>query len=315
MLQQTQVDTVIPFYDRFLKVFPSVDTLARASLEEVLKVWENMGYYARARHLHAAARLIMDRFGGRFPNTKTDMLSLPGIGSYTAGAILSIAFGQPAAAPDSNIMRVLSRLYALQEPVNTHYFRETLVTLAENMVPKKKPGDFNQALMDLGAPLCRPKNPYCKRCRLDDLCLARLQGIENNVPMMLKKRPLPHRNATAAVLRKGKKVLFVQRPSKGLLGGLWAFPGGFTEPEETLQASLVRHVLKGVGLTIDVGKELASVDHAYTHFRVTTHAFICRPVNGAGPVQGVDRWRWLDAGEIREVAFSKMDRRILELIL
>jgi A/G-specific adenine glycosylase len=315
MLQQTQAETVIPFYHRFLQAFPSLDALARASLDEVLKVWENMGYYARARNLHAASRQVVERFGGRFPSTMQEMLSLPGIGSYTAGAILSIAFGKPVAAVDGNITRVLARMYALKDPVNLPFAKGQIHTLADSLVPKKNAGDFNQALMDLGATLCRPKNPGCEHCPVEGLCLARKERSEQTLPVKSKRGPLPHRNATAAIIRKGGKLLVVQRPEKGLLGGLWKFPGGLTESGETLEASLTRRVMEEVGIAIRVGDALAKVSHAYTHFRLTAHAFSCRPVNGSRPSSGCTGWRWMNENEIRDAAFSKADRKIMAALM
>jgi A/G-specific adenine glycosylase len=314
MLQQTQVETVIPFYRRFMKAFPTIRDLANSSSADVLKIWENMGYYARARNLRAAARDVVARFDGKFPVTREAILSLPGIGPYTAGAIMSIAFGKPETAVDGNVCRVFSRLFAIEEPVDKPSARKLIKDIAQDLLPAGKAGDFNQALMDLGATLCIPKGPSCGRCPVADLCMARSKGLQNMLPAKSKKRTQPHKEAAAAVIRRGGKLLVVQRPEKGLLGGLWKLPGGFRVDGEGLHPGLARHVREEVGIEIGIGEEVASVDHVYTHFRVTIHAFRCHPLNGARPARNRAGWRWMDEEEISRAAFSKADRKILSTV-
>jgi len=314
MLQQTQVDTVIPYYRRFLKAFPTVKALSGASLEEVLKVWENLGYYSRARNLHAAARAIVERFNGTFPRKREEILSLPGIGPYTSAAILSMAFGVSVPAVDGNVRRVIARLFALQDAPDRPGMQKKIETLAAALLPPHRAGDFNQALMDLGAMICLPKAPRCDRCPVQDLCLAKAKGLQDRLPLRALRRPLPRRDMTAAVIMKGKRFLMVRRPGKGLLGGLWKFPGGMREEGESLDASLKRIVRMETGFSVQTGKKLAKVDHAYSHFRVTLHASRCSILSGARRGSGNAESRWIRASEMDDLAFSKVDRELIRLI-
>jgi A/G-specific adenine glycosylase len=308
MLQQTRVDTVIPYYQRFLERFPTVEILARATLGDVLKLWENLGYYARVRNLHKAAGEIAARFGGRIPERLEEIIRLPGIGRYTAGAILSIAFAQAVPAVDGNVRRVISRLHAIEESVDNDEVRERIEGLVRTLVPTRDPGHFNQALMELGAVCCTPKSPACAVCPLQEDCLAQLQGLAHRLPVRGKKKSVPHREVVAAVIRDGEgRLLLVQRPPEGLLGSLWKFPGGILNPLEGREEGLERIVRDELGIGIGVGAPLASVNHAYTHFRITLTAFSCTLAEGspAGPP-----WRWADADEIERLPFSRADRRI-----
>jgi A/G-specific adenine glycosylase len=308
MLQQTRVDTVAPYYIRFIDKFPTVELLSRAPLGDVLKIWENLGYYARARNLHKAAGEIAARFGGRIPEQLEEILRLPGIGRYTAGAILSIAFGQAVPAVDGNVRRVISRLHAIEGSIDDEGVRERIEALVTTLVPKRDPGRFNQALMELGAVCCTPKSPSCPVCPLQEDCRARLRGVVHRLPVRGKKRSIPHREVVAAVIRDEKgQLLLVQRPAAGLLGSLWKFPGGILDPTEGREEGLERIVRDELGIGIGVGARLASVDHVYTHFRITLTAFSCTLREGSpeGP-----SWRWADADEIEGLPFSKADRRI-----
>jgi A/G-specific adenine glycosylase len=314
MLQQTQVDTVIPYYRRFLKAFPTVKALAGASLDDVLKMWENLGYYSRARNLHAAACVIVERFGGKFPATFGEILSLPGIGPYTAGAILSIAYGEPVAAVDGNVRRVIARLFALKDSLDGPRVQKRIERLAGGLLPEGRAGDFNQALMDLGATICIPKGPRCDHCPVNILCRAKAKGIQDSIPRAAKRKPLPHKDMTAAVINRGKNILVVRRPGKGLLGGLWKFPGGLREKEETLNTGLRRDVREETGFSVRTGEALAKVDHAYTHFRVTLHAFRCTIRKEMPRRPGSTETRWIGVAELRTLAFSKADRELIKLV-
>lgn len=315
MLQQTQVETVIPYYHRFLERFPTVEALAEASLDEVLKAWEGMGYYARARNLHAAAQAVVDRFDGQVPNTWGDLTGLPGVGPYTAGAILSIAFRRQVAAVDGNVRRVLSRLFAIEEPIDQGPIQRKLRELADELVPADKPGRFNQALMDLGATVCKPKRPACLICPINDLCAANQKGLQNVLPVTTKRKPTPHYDVTAGVIWNGEgRVLIAQRPTNGLLGGLWEFPGGKQEPGESLRACLQREIREELGIEITVGEHITSVDHAYTHFRITLHAFHCQHEAGEPRALECEGWCWVSLDELEDFAFPKVDREIIQVL-
>jgi A/G-specific adenine glycosylase len=308
MLQQTRVETVVPYFLRFLARFPNAETLARAPLGEVLKVWENLGYYTRARNLHKAAGEIVERFGGRIPADLEEILRLPGIGRYTAGAILSIAFGRDVPAIDGNVRRVISRLFAVEESVDDAATRKRIEELVGTLVPKRDPGRFNQALMELGAVCCTPKTPACPACPLQDDCRARVQGLAHRLPVRGKKKAIPHREVVSAVIRDGNgRLLIVQRPARGLLGSLWKFPGGILNPEEPPEEGLARIAREELGIEIGVGSPLAAVKHAYTHFRITLTAFSCTLREG---IPTGSPWRWAGTGELEELPFSKADRRI-----
>jgi len=315
MLQQTRVDTVIPYYERFLKQFPDVLTLARAPLQDVLKAWENLGYYSRARHLHKSAKLIAGRFGGRIPDTLEDILTLPGIGTYTAGAILSIAYGRAVPAVDGNVRRILSRVFAVGNPINDPVEQRHFFERAVTLVPEKRAGDFNQALMDLGATICRTKNPACGACPLAAMCLAHCLGLQDRLPVSRKPPAIPHRQAVAAVLRNREgRLLIVQRPASGLLASLWKLPGGFLKNNENPQAGLRRLVGEELGLVIRVGKKIASADHAYTHFRATLQVYEGFRFNGKPAARGCQDWRWASGTVLKKLPLSKIDRMAVNLI-
>jgi A/G-specific adenine glycosylase len=312
MLQQTQVETVIPYYRRFLEKFPTVETLAVAEPGEVIKSWENLGYYARVRNLHLAARRIAERFGGRIPDEMEEILRLPGVGRYTAGAILSIAYGRPVPAVDGNVRRVVSRLFAVLDSIDDPKVQQQIDEQVGLLVPKRDPGRFNQSLMELGALCCTPKSPACPACPLQGLCRARSLGIEGRLPLRREKKTIRHREVVAAViLDEAGRILVVQRPEKGLLGALWKFPGGFLMPREPAEEGLGRTVRDELAIGIGVGSLLATVSHAYTHFRITLRAYAGFIEEGrpAGPA-----WQWADAAQLEALPFSRADRRIARLV-
>lgn len=312
MLQQTRVDTVIPFYNRFLEAFPSVEVLAESPEQAVLKAWENMGYYSRARNLHAAAKAIVAVFGGRIPSTRKELSSLAGIGAYTTGAILSMAYGQSVPAVDGNVRRVLSRLFGIREPIDQPKVKGTLEELAATLVPEQRPGDFNQALMDLGATICRSADPLCASCPLMTHCQAHRLNIQDTIPLTAKRPAIPHREAVAAIIRnRDGRLLVVQRPAEGLLASFWRFPGGFIEQTGgSAAASLERRVKEELGVEFRTGRHLTSADHQYTHFRVTLHAYLGRIVKGSPHPLGCAAWCWVSAEELQNLPFSKVDRII-----
>jgi A/G-specific adenine glycosylase len=312
MLQQTQVDTVIPFYHRFLSRFPTVESLAEASLQEVLKAWENMGYYARARHLHMAAREIAGSMDGRVPGTYEELIGLPGIGSYTASAILSFAFGERRPAVDGNMRRVVCRLFSIQDSVDQPKTKKRILNLATDMISSADPASFNHAVMDLGATVCTPRNPSCPVCPVQDSCLAFEQGNQEALPVTRKKKPIPHKHMLAGIMADGQgRLLIIQRPNRGLLGGLWKFPGGLKGSEETLEQGLIRRVREELGIEIEVQEALASVEHAYTHFRITLHAFRCQWRSGKPRVLDCQNYQWSSPKDFSSLPFSKADRKII----
>jgi A/G-specific adenine glycosylase len=314
MLQQTQVKTVELYYGRFVDRFPSVEELACAAPDEVMKLWEGLGYYGRARHLHRAAREVVERFDGSIPDTLEDLLSLPGIGRYTAGAILSIAFEKPEAVLDGNVIRVLSRMFHITDDVRKGSTLRRLWSLSEGLLPKRRIRDYNQALMELGALVCRSRNPACPDCPVWAMCEAFRLSLQRELPVKSPRKPVPHHEVTAGIIWRDDRLLITRRPPKGLLGGLWEFPGGKLEPGENLEGCLKREIREELGIAIEVGALLTSVEHAYTHFRITLHAFECRYRGGRIRLIGIDDYRWILPGELDEFALPAADHKIIALL-
>jgi A/G-specific adenine glycosylase len=285
MLQQTRVDVVTPYFERWLVRFPSLDDLARAEPDEVLKQWEGLGYYSRARHLHGAARIIRERLAGALPRNVDSLRALPGIGEYTAGAIASIAYGHPVAAVDGNVRRVLSRFFDVAAPtaaaVRTH---------AQELVDRDRPGDFNQALMELGATVCAPRNPNCPACPVNDACHSFTRGTVALRPGVKSKRSLPTDRVNTLVVLRGHEVLIARRPPRGLLANLWEFP------ESTALPARVRL--------------LGEVGQVFTHKRIVYTAYLAKTARRKRRGEC-----WVALAELRDYPMSRAQRRIQALIL
>ena len=313
MLQQTQVKTVIPYYHRWLDRFGDIKALAAADLQDVLKVWQGLGYYARARNLHKAAGEVVSKHNGIFPDRFEDVLALPGIGRSTAGGILSAAFNQPIPILDGNVKRVLARLVAL--PVPPAKALGDLWQLSETLLDTQQPRNFNQALMDLGATLCTPKNPACLLCPWRTSCAAYNLEKQSEIPMRETRSPIPHKQIGVAVIwNDERQILIDRRRPEGLLGGLWEFPGGKIEPGETVEACVRREIQEELGIEVTVGDRLITVEHAYTHFRVTLYVHHCQYVSGEPRPIECDEIRWVSVDELDEYPFPKANTRIIEAI-
>jgi A/G-specific adenine glycosylase len=315
MLQQTRVEVVVAYYERFLARFPSLESLATAPLDDVLKAWEGLGYYARARNLHAAARQVVQELGGHLPATPEALLLLPGVGRYTAAAIASIAFGHDTVALDGNLHRVLCRLFAIDDDPGRPKTQRQLENLACAMLPPGRASDFNQALMDLGAIVCTPAHPHCLICPLLDLCQARQQGLQNDLPIRGTRTQCPHRDVTAGVIWDGNgHMLITQRPVDGMLGGLWEFPGGKRLPGEALPTCLHREIGEELGIEIQVGKLLCTIEHSFTHFQMTLYAFDCLWLGGKPQCLGCADLRWVSVDELGAFAFPVADQKIIAFL-
>ena len=310
MLQQTRVETVIPYYERFLARFPTVRDLAAADLDQVLALWSGLGYYRRARGLHLCAREVTERHGGVFPSEAPALRSLPGVGAYTAGAVASIAFDRREPLVDGNVARVLARIEAIDEDIRSTAGVRRLWETAARLVPADHPGRFNQALMELGATVCTPRSPRCGDCPVDGLCAARAEGREEELPVIAPKRDVPVVPAVAAVVRAGQRVLLARRAEGGLFGGLWEPP--MVEAASLAEARALLGSL-GVGPEVDL-REVGRVRHILTHRRMevtVTHAEVraawrCR-AKLAGPYE---KAAWLDPTAL-EVGISKLARKVL----
>jgi len=316
MLQQTRVDTVIPYFEKWMRLFPNVTSLANASEQEVLNAWEGLGYYSRARNLHKAAKVIAEKFNGQLPRDLTDLRSLPGIGRYTVGAIASMAFGMDEPTLDGNLRRVFSRLFDVDEFADSPVGEKILWELAAQNLPKGQAGDYNQALMDLGATICLPKNPRCLLCPLMEICEARKNGAQELRPVLKPKKSVPHYTHAAAVILQRGRVLLAQRPPDGLLGGMWEFPNGRVNADpakELTKAINAAYSLKArIERSRNVKKkeEMGVIQHAYTHFKVTVHAFRCELVS----IPKNKNLKWIKLTDLDDYPMGKVDRQIAHLV-
>ncbi|NLF32230.1 MAG: A/G-specific adenine glycosylase [Planctomycetes bacterium] len=312
MLQQTQVATVEPYYGRFLAAFPTVEALAAAEPDAVLKQWEGLGYYRRAKNLHKAAGVVVAELEGRLPRTAAGWRALPGIGRYTAAAIASIAFGEAAAVLDGNVKRVLARTLAIRESIDLPATEAELWQAAEAMVTAHRPGDVNQAMMELGARVCTPRAPQCLTCCVRNVCDAAAAGLQEVLPVRTKKSATPHYEVVAAAIRRHNRYLMGRRPDDAMLGGLWEFPGGKLADGETHAEGLRRELLEETGLTVEVGPRLATVEHAYTHFSITLHLYLCNAPDGQPHPHWHTRLRWVCPCEFDDFAMPGATRKLLE---
>jgi len=311
MLQQTQVATVIPYYQKFLKSFPTLRHLAKANLSKVLKVWEGLGYYSRARNLHRASQILLNHFHGKTPDTLKDLLSLPGIGRSTAGAILSFAFDKEAPILDGNAKRVLSRLFAVLGSPGGRKTEQLFWEISESLIPKGYSNPFNQALMDLGSIICTPKGPRCPLCPLHHFCKARASGDPEKYPTKKSQRAIPHVESVSAVIKKKGKVLLNQRPPVGLLGGLWGFPNWRIEEKRgtRLRLRLRNCIKKEMGMNVKVKEPMGIFHQTYSHFKLTLHVYYCVAMGKN------KKGRWVAVGNLHLLPMSRIHRRIAESIL
>lgn len=315
MLQQTRVETVIPYFERWIRLFPDVRALARASERDVLKGWEGLGYYSRARNLHKAAKIVVEEYNGEIPRDLDELRRLPGIGRYTASAIASIAFHMDVPALDGNIKRVYARLFDIVEPVDSKEGERILWNLAEEHLPEGNAGDYNQALMDLGALICIPKNPRCLICPVREFCRARQNGTQEARPVKNPKKDVPHYVHAAGVIIRRGRVLLARRPSNGLLGGMWEFPNGRVngDPAKGLAKALKTGYKLRLRLKPEKGRStpaLGLVQHGYTHFSVTVHVFHCELISMSDDTN----LEWIPLKELEDYPMGKIDRRIARRI-
>lgn len=317
LLQQTRVETVIPYYHRFLEAFPTPAALATASLEAVLKLWEGLGYYARARNLHRAAAEVVSRHGGQVPRAFAEVLALPGVGRSTAGSILCFAHGQAHPVLDGNVQRVLLRVLGVPRDPTDPAVRRWLWSTADILVRgAARPGDYNQGLLDLGATVCTPRGPRCADCPVASWCTARRQGQVEVIPVRRPRGPLPHQVVAVALItrRRDGRILVQQRPAEGLLGGLWELPGGKQAPEEALDETVRRELREELGVRVQVGARFVQVAHAYSHFRVTLHAFHVRLAGGRPRPLAARALRWVSREELAQLPIPKATQKVLDAL-
>lgn len=308
LLQRTRVVSGTPYYERFLERFPDVGSLAAAPEEEVLRAWEGLGFYRRARNLHAAAKAVVRDHGGRIPSDAATLAALPGIGPYTAGAVASIAFDQPVPAVDGNVTRVLSRLFRIESDVTRPAGRGLIEDAARRLVPAERPGAFNQALMELGATVCTPRRPSCEVCPLGDMCLGRKAGLQATLPRTPRARAPKAVDVAFAFIRVRGRTLLVRRPESELLGGLWSLPGGEVEPGSKGSAVLRGLVASQTGLRVDVREEVARLSHTFSHRRWSGPVVRCVTVGPATPARAA---RWVGDDEAARLPLVPSHRKIL----
>lgn len=307
MLQQTQVARVVEYYHRFLNELPDVRALADANEEKVLKLWEGLGYYSRARNLHRAAKRMVERYGGVVPSTYDELLELPGFGTYTAAAVSSIAFGEQRAVIDGNVTRVVARLRASDIGDDLPRQSAVVAEFVAAMIPVDRPGDFNQAMMELGATVCRPKNPNCGMCPVSAFCDAFGTGRTSGYPLK-KVRPLrPTIEEAAILLENGNHLLLHRRTGEKLLGGLWEFPASPLEPGETPETAAMRLLADRFGIDRPTIVPVADLTHVFTHFIQKLRLFSCRAQASHLPPE----CRWADEADIARLPLTRMARKIL----
>ncbi len=308
MLQQTRADQALPYYLRFQKKFPSLRKLAEAPLQDVLKLWEGLGYYARARNAHQAAQFIVRERNGRFPDTLDGLRSLPGVGPYTAAAVGSLAYGLDAAVVDGNVIRVVTRIFALAD-------RKNVQGLVDRLLPSGRAGPFNEAMMELGAVVCLPRKPLCLLCPLNKVCRAVAEGNPEKYPVKSAATKIPHKEVGAGVIINDRReILLAQRPVNGMLGGLWEFPGGTRERGETMPQCIARELDEELGIRARVGPHILAVKHAFSHFTMNLHAYWVRVASGRPRAIQCDAVKWVPARRLREYPFPRADLKILDKV-
>jgi len=314
MLQQTQVKTVIPYYERWIKTLPTIDKLANAPEQRILKLWEGLGYYTRAKNLKKSAKMISKEMNGKLPNTVKNLQNLPGIGRYTAGAISSIAFGLKAPVLDGNVKRVLSRLFCINKNGTTSSFENCLWEKAENLLPFRRPGDFNQALMELGATVCIPGSPICQQCPLRTICKAFLKNKVNEFPPSKKIKSSKKIEVSAGIIIKNKKVYIQQRLKNSLMGGLWEFPGGKREQGESSEECLKREIKEELRVNVASLNKVMTIKHTYTQFRVTLTVFNCKLQKKQIRPDGCEQWKWVSLSNLKKYPFPAANVKIVKYL-
>lgn len=310
MLQQTRVETVIPYFDRWMDWFPDPVALAAAAEDRVLKAWEGLGYYARARNLHQAAREVVTQYGGTVPDDPDAFARLPGVGPYISGAVQSIAYDRVAPAVDGNVLRVLSRWFNLDDDVGQPATRRKVAGMVQELIPGDAAGDFNQALMELGALICIPGQPRCEQCPVTQWCAARRAGRERGLPVKAGRAAPRPVAMVAAVLAEGDRVLLCRRPGRGLLAGMWEFPSAELAADAKASAAAVRLLLERCGVAAAAERMLHPVEHVFTHRHWRLQPVLCRLTPASPRPRDRAELRWLSPGEFAEVALPAVFRKV-----
>ena len=314
MLQQTQVKKVLEYYQKFVGRFPNVESLAEAGLQDLLKTWEGLGYYARVRNLQKAAQVVVADLKGEIPADYAAFRQLPGVGEYIAAAVQSIAFNAPYAVVDGNVKRVLARVFLIETPINQSASIKIFQEKADLLLEHTVPGIFNQAMMELGARVCRPKSPTCIVCPVNTVCRAFQTARQEEFPVRRKSKPRPEYHIVAGVIHKGDRILITQRKPEGLLGGLWEFPGGKIQVKETPERACVRAIREETNLLVEPTEYLTRVKHAYTHFKIVMDVFHCNYQSGEVVLNEAIDYRWITADQIDQYPFPRSNHKFIPLL-
>ncbi len=309
MLQQTRVETVIPYFKRFLEHFSDVHALAAAELDAVLKLWEGLGYYSRARKMHECANAVVKDWNGAFPKTAAELTKLPGIGTYTSAAIASIAFGEAIPVVDGNVLRVASRYWALTDDIAKPAARDAIARRLQPAIASSgDPSAFNQGMMELGATICTPRSPSCLICPLAGTCRALAQALVEELPVKSKRKAIPEYPVEVAWIEDDGRVLVQQRGSTGMLAGLWEFPGGRVDEED-----VTTRLKRELGIEVEVDDEAVfSVTQTYSHFRIHVSLYRARLITGEPrAIEGLQDVRWVETVALDQLAFGLAARKVI----
>jgi A/G-specific adenine glycosylase len=314
MLQQTQVETVIPYYQRFIKRFNSVEQLAKSSQEAVLKVWEGLGYYTRARNLHRAAISIVENFNSALPSIREELMKLPGFGPYTTHAVLSLAFNQSYGVVDGNVKRVLSRLYAIEDDIRDLKTQRRIQELMDSLLPSKYPGEFNEAVMELGATICTLKSPLCSACPISGDCMARKNNLESLLPYRSKKATIPTNRSLACIVTHQDLFLVVKRPQHKMLAGLWEFPVLEIKNGYSVSDIDKSTILNQFNLKTSILQSWPAISHTYTHFHLKLYSKLFEADSSDFQSDFYDDYQWMGIDKIRKLPLHKAMWKVLNEI-
>ena len=316
MAQQTQIATVLPYFNRWMNQFPTIKDVARADIDIILKAWEGLGYYSRARNLHKTCQRITDTYDGIIPNDYDTLCSLPGIGPYIASAIVSIAYDVPIAVVDGNVLRVFTRFWNIDDDIRRPATKRLIQDkLTDPISVSRSPSCFNQGMMELGATVCTAKTPHCAACPLQPSCQAYRRDRVDQLPFKSPAKQVPHHNIGIGIIWKNRKILIAKRPLDQMLGGLWEFPGGKQEDNESIEQTVYREIKEETRLDVLIISPLCSVKHAFSHFKITLHVYSCQYISGKAHPNSSTELKWVDPKELTRYAFPTANKKIISAIL
>lgn len=307
MAQQTQISTLLPYYEKFISKFPTVKELASADYEEVLKAWEGLGYYSRAKNLHTAAKEVMENYGGKIPETKEELQKLKGFGPYISSAVASIAFQEAVPVVDGNVLRVVARFFGLKDDISTIQTRKSFEKILEEVIPKKEARNFNQGLMELGALICTPKNPNCEKCPLMKKCVAFELKMQESLPVKTKKAKPPVKHFAAVAITNSSGYLLQKRHSK-LLEGMYEFPMYEILPLKNSKENMEDLFSTHLNTKVNIGSEIGQVEHQYTHFKQIVHVYSAK-------IASENSFQYFSTKQVEKIPLSKVQHKIFQKIL